>query len=188
MQIFILLFYTIKYNFFKKYLFYLMSDVSLTAQVWSCAHPKINGEHAERVQSARTFDTQLNLASGIYKDANDAYSGRPSYHNAANGTNGLYSLGYAGLNPTAFINLENDLRQVEYLSTVPNTSFYDTLEGANRAAWTSQRAGSSGGMCGMYNGPDAYVNVPVQNPQPMGLNSVQRKNYLAALYSQYRKN
>lgn len=138
----------------------IMSTVSLTSQVWSCAHPKINGENAGRAQSMRTFDTSLNTVSNMYKDANDAYSGRPSFHNAANGTNGLYGLGYAGLNPTSWIALETGLRQVEFQSTLPNTTFYDTLEGANRAAWPSQKAGSSGAACGVYNGPDAYTNTP----------------------------
>ena len=164
-----------------------MSTVSLTAQVWSCAHPKINGENAARAQSARTFDPALNTVSGIIKDANDAYSGRPSYHQAANGTNGLYGLGYAGLNPTDWLSLETGLRQVEFRSNMPHTKFYDTIEGANRSAWLSQKVGT-GGACALYNGPDAYVNTPYQsNQQGQTMTSVDHQKYLTALYSEYRK-
>lgn len=166
-----------------------MSTVSLTAQVWSCAHPKINGENAARAQSARTFDTGLNTVSHIIKPANDPYSGRPSFHQASNGTNGLYGLGYAGLNPTSWIALETGLRQVAFQANMPNTSFYDTIEGANRAAWPIQKAGSAGTACGVFNGPDAYTSTPYQsNQQGQTLTSVDRQKYLNALYNEYRKN
>ena len=166
-----------------------MSTVSLTAQVWSCAHPKINGENATRAQSARTFDTGLNTASHIIKPANDAYSGRPAYHQTANGTYGLSTLGYAGLNPSSWMLLETGLRQVAFQANMPNTSFYDTIEGANRAAWPIQKAGSAGTACGVFNGPDAYTSTPYQsNQHGQTLTSVDRQNYLNALYNEYRKN
>jgi hypothetical protein len=164
-----------------------MSGVSLTSQVYSCAHPKINGENAARAQSARTFDPSLNVVGNIIKDANDPYSGRPSSHNAANGTNGLNNLGYAGMNPTSWMALETGLRQVEFQSQMPNTKFYDTIQGANRAAWTSQRAGS-GGACAVYNGPAAYTSTPYSSNQGgQTLTSVDQQNYLKALYNQYRE-
>jgi hypothetical protein len=166
-----------------------MSGVSLTAQVWSCAHPKINGENAARAQSMRTFDPSLNTVSHIIKDANDAYSGRPSYHQAANGTNGLYGLGYAGLNPTSWLALETGLRQVAFQANMPNTGFYDTLEGANRANWIYQKVGASGANCDVYNGPTAYTNTPYssnQNGQTM--TSADHQKYLNALYQEYRQN
>ena len=165
-----------------------MSGVSLTSQVWSCAHPKINGENAARAQSARFFDPALNTVSGILKPANDAYSGRPSPHNAANGTYGVSSLGYAGLNPSSFMALETGLRQVSFQSTMPNTTFYDTLEGANRSAFPAQKAGSTGGLCGVYNGPDSYTSTPnMSNQQGQMLTSVDQQNYLKALYNTYRQ-
>jgi len=164
-----------------------MAGVSLTSQVWSCAHPKINGENATRAQSARSFDPSLNIASNVVKDANDAYSGRPSYHQAANGTNGLYGLGYAGLNPSSWITLETGLRQVEFQANVPNTTFYDTIEGANRSQWLSQRAGA-GAACGVYNGPTAYTNTPYfSNANGQTMTSADRSKYMAALYDEYRK-
>lgn len=165
-----------------------MSGISLTSQIWSCAHPKINGENAARAQSARFFDSSLNSVSNIIKPANDAYSGRPSYHNAANGTDGLTSLGYAGLNPSAYMALETGLRQVEFQSNTPNTTFYDTIAGANRSAFPSQRAGSSGATCAMYNGPTAYTNTPYQsNNQGQTMTSVDHANYMSALYQEYNK-
>lgn len=165
-----------------------MSGVSLTSQVWSCAHPKINGENAARAQSARSFDTGLNVVSHIVKPANDPYSGRPAHHQTSNGTNGLYGLGYAGMNPTSWIALETGLRQVAFQANVPTTTFYDTIAGANRAAFTSQKAGSSGATCGMFNGPDAYTSTPYQsNANGQTLTSVDRQNYLNALYQEYNK-
>ena len=165
-----------------------MSGVSLTSQVWSCAHPKINGENAARAQSARTFDTALNVVSHIVKPANDAYSGRPSYHQAANGTDGLYGLGYAGMNPSGWLALETGLRQVEFQANMPNTTFYDTIEGANRSDWPSQKTGSTGGTCAMYNGPTAYTNTPYQsNSNGQTMTSVDRQKYLNALYQEYNK-
>jgi hypothetical protein len=165
-----------------------MSGVSLTAQVWSCAHPKINGENAARAQSARTFDPSLNTVSHIVRPANDPYSGRPSVLSAANGTNGLYGLGYAGLNPSSWMALETGLRQVEFQANMPNTKFYDTMDGANRAAWPSQKAGSSGGSCAMYNGPDAYTSTPYQsNQHGQTLTQPDYQKYMSALYQEYRK-
>ena len=147
-----------------------MSSVSLTSQVWCCSHPKINGENAARAQSARIFDPSLNLVSNIYKNANDTYFGRPSVYQAANGTNGLRTLGYAGLNPTNWIGLETGLRQVAFVENVP------TLAGANQSAsW------------GMFNGSDAYVNTPQQNNCYGQLTAVDHQRYLAALYNQYRQ-
>ena len=164
-----------------------MSTVSLTSQVWSCAHPKINGENATRAQSARTLDPSLNTVSNVIKPANDAFSGRPSYHQAANGTNGLYTLGYAGLNPSSWMALETGLRQVEFQSNLPNTSFYDTIEGANRSVWPSQRAGS-GTACGMFDGPTSYTSTPMQsNNQGKTLTSVDHAKYMSALYNEYNK-
>lgn len=165
-----------------------MSTVSLTSQVWSCSHPKINGENAARAQSARFFDPALNVVSHVIKDANDAYSGRPSYHQAANGTNGLYGLGYAGLQPTDWMALETGLRQVEFQANMPHTKFYDTIEGANRAAWISQKAGTSGAACALYNGPDAYTSTPFQsNQNGQSLTSPDHQKYLSALYQEYRR-
>lgn len=164
-----------------------MSTVSLTSQVWSCAHPKINGENASRAQSMRTFDPSLNIVSGVIKDANDAYSGRPSYHQAANGTNGLYGLGYAGLNPTPWIGFETGLRQVEFQANMPNTAFYDTIEGANRSFWPHQKVGASGTACDVYNGPQAYTNTPfMSNQQGQTITSADHQKYLNALYQEYR--
>ena len=165
-----------------------MSTVSLTSQVWSCAHPKINGENAARAQSARTFDPALNAPSHIVRPANDPYSGRPSYQSAANGTDGLYGLGYAGLNPTSWMALETGLRQVEFQANVPHTTFYDTIEGANRSAWPAQKAGASGATCAMMNGPSAYTNTPYQsNNNGQTLTSADRQKYMSALYNEYRK-
>ena len=165
-----------------------MSGVSLTAQVWSCSHPKINGENADRAQSARTFDPSLNQVSNIVKPANDPYSGRPSYHQASNGTNGLYNLGYAGLNPTDWMALETGLRQVEFQANMPNTTFYDTIEGANRSAFTAQKAGASGGMCQMFNGPNTYESTPVQNNfHGQMLTAPARQKYMNALHQEYNK-
>jgi hypothetical protein len=165
-----------------------MSTVSLTSQIWSCAHPKINGENAARAQSARTFDPALNVVSHIVKPANDAYSGRPSYHQAANGTEGLESLGYAGLNPTSWVALETGLRQVEFQANVPHTSFYDTIAGADRAAWPSQKVGSSGATCALYGGPDSYTSTPyVSNQHGQTMTSADHQKYLSALYQEYRK-
>jgi len=164
-----------------------MSTVSLTSQVWSCAHPKINGENAIRAQSARIFDPALNTVSHIVRPANDPYSGRPSFQSAANGTYGLNTLGFSGLNPSAFMALETGLSQVEFQANVPNTKFYDTIEGANRSAWPAQRAGA-GASCSMYNGPDSYTSTPYQNNQQgQSLTSVDRQAYLNALYQTYRK-
>jgi hypothetical protein len=163
-----------------------MSGVSLTSQVWSCSHPKINGENASRAQSARFFDPALNSVSHIVKSANDAYSGRPSYHNAANGTDGISGLGYAGLNPSSFMTLETGLRQVAFQSTLPNTTFYDTIEGANRSNFTSQRAGSSGGTCGVFSGPEAYTSTPFVSNQNGQLMSAENQRYMSALYNEYR--
>ena len=165
-----------------------MSTVSLTSQVWSCAHPKINGENAARAQSARTFDNALNTVSHIIRPANDPYSGRPSHLSAANGTNGLYGLGYAGLNPTSWLALETGLRQVEFQANMPNTTFYDTIEGANRAAFPSQKAGASGTTCSMYNGPDSYTSTPYfSNSNGQTMTSADRQKYMSALYQEYRK-
>jgi len=162
-----------------------MSTVSLTSQVWSCAHPKINGENAARAQSMRTFDPALNSVSHIVKDANDAYSGRPSYHQAANGTHGLSGLGYAGLNPTSWLALETGLRQVEFQANLPNTGFYDTLEGANRANWVAQKVGSSGGGCAVYNGPTTYTNTPFMNNGQGNMNPADQQRYMNVLYGAY---
>ena len=163
-----------------------MSTVSLTSQIYSCAHPQVNGENADRMQSARIFDNALNIPSGVIKDANDAYSGRPSFHNAANGTNGLAGLGYAGLNPSSYMALETGLRQVEFQAHTPNTTFYDTIEGANRSNWYAQKVGASGGTCGLYNGPDAYTNTPSYSNCGGQPTTVDRKRYLDALYQEYR--
>ena len=166
-----------------------MSGVSLTSQIWSCAHAKVNGENAQRAQSARFFDPALNTVSHIVKPANDAYSGRPSYHNAANGTDGLYSLGYAGLNPTSFMTLETGLRQVAFQSVLPNTTFYDTIEGANRSDFLSQKAGASGGLCGVYNGAQSYESTPYMsnmNGQMLTSTAVDNNRYMSALYNEYR--
>lgn len=165
-----------------------MSGVSLTSQVWSCAHPKIDGANAERAFSARIFDPALNVPSFTVKHANDAYSGRPSYHNAANGTYGLYSLGYAGLNPSSWIALETGLRQVEFQENMPNTGFYDTLEGTNRSYWPHQKVGASGTNCDVYNGPTSYTSTPVfSNQMGQTLTSVDHQRYMSALYSEYNK-
>jgi len=165
-----------------------MSGVSLTAQVWSCAHPKINGENAARAQSARTFDPALNTVSHIIRPANDPYSGRPSVLSAANGTNGLYGLGYAGLNPSSWMTLETGLRQVEFQANVPNTSFYDTIAGANRSVWPAQKVGSGGAQCAMYNGPEAYTSTPFQtNQRGQPMTSADHQKYMSALYQEYRK-
>lgn len=161
-------------------------SVSLTSQVWSCAHPKVNGENASRAQSVRFLDSGYNLASNIIRPANDPYSGRPSYLNAANGMNGLSGLGMAGLNPSSWMALETGLRQVEFQSARDGTTFYDTLEGANRSNFMSQKVGSSGGMCGVYNGPTAYENTPLQNNnQGQTLTAPQRQAYMKALYNYY---
>lgn len=163
-----------------------MSTVSLTSQVWSCAHPKINGENATRAQSARTFDPSLNVVSNVLRPANDPYSGRPSQLSAANGTDGLYTLGYAGLNPSSWMALETGLRQVEFQANEPNTKFYDTISGADRAAWPAQKVGS-GGACAMYNGPTSYTSTPYVNNQQGSLTAPQQQKYMSALYQEYRK-
>lgn len=166
-----------------------MSSVSLTSQVWSCAHPKINGENASRAQSARIFDNSLNTVSGIIRPANDPYSGRPSHLSAANGMAGISSLGYAGLNPSSWMALETGLRQVEFQANAPNTSFYDTVAGANRAAWPSQKVGSSGAACAMYNGPDSYTSTPqMNNHHGQTMTAPDRQKYMSALYQEYNKN
>jgi hypothetical protein len=165
-----------------------MSGVSLTSQVWSCAHPKINGENAARAQSARTFDPALNTVSHIVRPANDPYSGRPSVLSAMNGSSGLYGYGYAGLNPSSFMTLETGLRQVEFQANTPNTKFYDTIDGANRSAWLSQKAGASGGACSVYNGPDSYTSTPLMsNQQGQILTQPDYQKYMNALYKEYRK-
>lgn len=163
-----------------------MSTVSLTSQVWSCSHPKVNGENAARAQSARIFDPALNTVSGIQRTANDPYSGRPSQLSAVNGSAGLTSLGYAGLNPSSWMALETGLRQVEFQANMPNTKFYDTL-GANRAAWPSQKAGSAGAACSMYNGPDSYTSTPYASSAGNTLTAPQQQAYMNALYQEYRK-
>lgn len=163
-----------------------MSGVSLTSQIWSCAHPKVNGDQAARAQSTRTFDPRLNSASMIYKNANDAYSGRPSVHSAANGTYGIQGLGYAGLNPTDFIRLETGLRQVEFVSERHNTAFYDTIEGANRTNWPAQRTSAT---CQVVGGPESYTNAPTLDGgcgNGVGMTAVDRKKYLDALYTYYK--
>ncbi len=164
-----------------------MSTVSLTSQIWSCAHPKINGENAARAQSQRTFDPALNVVSGVVRPANDPYSGRPSHLSAANGTDGLYGLGYAGLNPTSWMALETGLRQVEFHANMPNTKFYDTIEGADRAAWPAQKVGSPGGACAMYNGPTSYTSTPYTSNANGTLTAPQHQTYMNALYQEYRK-
>jgi hypothetical protein len=163
-----------------------MSTVSLTSQVWSCAHPKINGENAARAQSARRFDPALNVVSGIVRPANDAYSGRPSHLSAANGTYGLQGLGFAGLDPTSWMALETGLRQVEFQANMPNTKFYDTIEGADRAAWPAQKVGS-GGACAMYGGPGSYTSTPYTSNAHGTLTAPQQQKYMNALYQEYNK-
>lgn len=165
-----------------------MSTPSIRASIYSCSHPLINGENATRLQSARTFDPFLNVASHTPRYANDVYSGRPAHPNSGNGWDGLLD-GFAGLQPSDYMNLETALRQVEFQENIPSSTFYDTIEGANRAHWYSQFAGASGTTCGLYNGPDAYTSTPYQsnqNGQP-GLTSVDRRKYLQALHKAYQQ-
>lgn len=165
-----------------------MSDVSIRASIYSCNHPLVQTGDAGRLQSARTFDPALNVVSNLYKDANDPYSGRPSSHNAMNGVYGTASLGMAGLNAESQIALTTGLRQVEFQSQYPHTTFYDTLAGANRSNWYTQFAGKTGTTCAVMNGPTAYTSTPQQNTcggNGVGLTSVDRRNYLAALQQAY---
>jgi len=166
-----------------------MSNVSIRSSTYSCSHPLINGSQADRLQSARTFSPSLNVASNLYRDANDPATGRPSSHNAINGAAGIQGLGMAGLGAQPFIAVENNLRQVAYMDTYPHTAFYDTLTGANRANWYSQGAGKSGATCAVYNGPDSYTSTPVQsnNKGQVGLTSVDRRNYMNALQQEYNR-
>ena len=166
-----------------------MSTPSIRSSTYGCSHPFINDQHAARLQSARTFDSNLNVASHVHRDANDPYSGRPSVQNAANGVSGLEDLGMSGLNPSNFIALENSLRQVGPVGA--ETAFYDTMTGANRSGYNAEFAGKSGTMCGVAGGSDSYTSVPMNSNdgrmmqqsmmQQVGSTSVDRKNYMAAL-------
>jgi len=164
-----------------------MSTPSIHSTVYSCAWPKITGENADRMQSARTFTPALNTPSNIYRSANENAAGRPAHPNSDNGTNGLATLGYAGLNPTDYIGLESSLRQVEWRDAAPSTSFYDTMEGANRANWPNQFAGTAGSACAVYNGPDSYSNTPQNSNRNGQMTSVDRQRYLSALHREYSR-
>lgn len=165
-----------------------MSTPSIRASTYSCSHPLINGENAPRLQSARFFDPTLTIAANTIRDANDPYSGRPAVMNTMNGVYGLQELGFAGLNSNPWILHETSLRQVSFFDNDGVTSFYDTIGGANRSYWASQFAGKSGATCGSVGGPQAYDNSPSFNNQngQFGMNDVDRKAYLSALYSAYR--
>lgn len=166
-----------------------MSTPSIRASVYSCAHPLINGENAARLQSARFFDPALNTVSNLYRDANEHSFGRPAVQNSDN-AGGNYSTlsGFAGLNPSDFILLTTGLRQVEFRENLPNTSFYDTIGGANRSMFLSEFAGKSGSAhCSLYSGPTSYENSPKQNNCYGQPTSVDRSNYLRALNQVYRQ-
>jgi hypothetical protein len=161
-----------------------MSAPSIRASVYSWNHPLINGENAPRLQSVRTFDPSLSVVNRTLREANELHAGRPASLNSGNGGSGDMG-GFAGLNPQDFIMLETGLRQVDFRSDVPNTSFYDTIENANRSNWPSQYAGH--GTMELVNGPESYTNVPVQPRQErFGVGSrpltmVERQNYARAL-------
>jgi hypothetical protein len=165
-----------------------MSTPSIRASTYSCAHPLINGENAARLQSARTFDPALNIVSNATRSANDHHAGRPAPLNSDNGL-GTYGskAGFAGLNPSDWILLTSGLRQVEFREHYPNTTFYDTIGGANRSNWLSQFAGKSGTTCAVFNGPDSYTSAPQQNNCLGQPTSVDRRNYLRALNQVYRQ-
>lgn len=165
-----------------------MSTPSIRASVYSCVHPLVTAENQDRAQSARTFDPSLNTVSNLYRDANEHHAGRPAPLNSDNGlgTYGALS-GFAGLNPSSFIALTTGLRQVEFQSSYPNTTFYDTIDGANRSNWYSQFAGKSGGTCAVMNGPDSYTSAPAQSNCMGQPTSVDRRAYLNALNQVYRQ-
>ena len=163
-----------------------MSTPSIRSSVYSCSHPLVNGSNADRNQSARIFDPSLNLVSNIYRSANENHAGRPAPLNSDNGSDNTLG-GFSGLNPSSIIFLETGLRQVEFQSAYPNTTFYDTFDGANRSNFYSQKAGKSGGMCQLSGGPESYTSAPTQNNCLGQPTSVDRANYLRALNSVYRQ-
>lgn len=168
----------------------MSSSVSIRGSTYNCAYAKVDSSNAARAQSARIFDPRLNVPSFTLKDSNDPYSGRPSSHNAMNGVSGTDSIDVAGLNPQSYIMLTTDLRQVAYQNEYPNTTFYDTIAGANRSNFYSQRAGKSGGTCGVYSGPDSYTSTPQMsncNGNGNTMTSVDRRNYLQALQNEYNQ-
>lgn len=157
---------------------------SIHAAVYSCSWPKITGENAERMQSARSFDPALNVASLTVRSSNENHAGRPAYMTSDNGVSGLSALGYAGLNPTDYIMLESNLRQVEWREGQPQTGFYDTIAGANRANFPAQFAGSSGTSCTVPMGVNAYTNTPYRGTAQQ--TKVDRDRYLQALHQVYQ--
>lgn len=161
-------------------------STSVTSSTYSCAHPLVNGEHAARMQSARTFDPSLNAVSNMHRSANDNHAGRPAPLNSDNGSDNTLD-GFAGLNPSSYIMLETGLRQVEFHEHYPHTTFYDTIAGANRSNWYSQFAGKTGTTCGVMNGPSSYTSTPNQSNSHGQPTSVDRKRYLAALNNHYRQ-
>jgi len=164
-----------------------MSTPSIRASTYSCSHPLINGENAARAQSARFFDPALNVVSNTFREANDHAFGRPAPLNSDNGSDNTLS-GFAGMNPSDYILLETGLRQVEFQQNYPNTTFYDTIGGANRSNFYSQFAGKTGTTCSVMNGPNSYENTPVQNNYNGQMaTSVDRQRYMAALNKAYRQ-
>lgn len=166
-----------------------MSSISLTSQVWGGASGntyKVNGQWAANSQSWRTLNPNLNIVSHVARPANDPMSGRAAYQNTMNGVGGDVLSGFAGLDSSGWNNLTTNLRQVQWLSD-GTSSYYDTLEGTNRSAQPSFKAGSSGAMIGVHNGPMAYENTPMQSNMHGQLTSVDRQRYMAALYGAMRE-
>ena len=161
-----------------------MSTPSVRASVYSSGHLLVNGDQADRMQSARMFNPALNSVSNIVRESNELYAGRPAHLNSGNGSGQNSLAGFSGLNPQSYIMNETGLRQVDFRSDVPNTSFYDTIDGANRANWPVQYAGTSGSALQVPNGPESYTNVPKNSDRQ--LTSVERKRYLAALHKAYK--
>lgn len=157
-----------------------MSTPSISASTYRCSNPKINGEKAEQLQSVRIFVPALNTVSNIRREANELHAGRPAPLNSTNGADGnMY--GFSGLNPNNWIMLTTGLRQVEFQANYPNTTFYDTIGGANRSNFPAQFTSQP---CEIR-GPESYTSTPVQN-NCYGQTSQDRTNYLKALNSVYR--
>jgi hypothetical protein len=169
-----------------------MSTPSITASVYSCAHPRVNGENATRAQSARFFDPALNVVSTTCRSANENHAGRPAGQNSDNGQGNYGTMsGFAGLNPSDWVLLSTGLRQVSFMQEAGNpTTFYDTIGGANRSNWPSQFAGAGKTCAVLGNGPSAYTSAPQQNNcyGQVGATSVDRNNYMRALNQVYRNN
>jgi len=128
----------------------------------SCASgcQKVRTDNTVRAQGMRTFDPRLNSVSEIRRDANSTF-GRMSSHNAMNGSSGTMD-GFAGLNPSSYIGLTTDQRQVAYQINSNCSHFQDTIAGANRS-YAPSNPTSSGATLGVPGGPLSYTLTSRQN-------------------------